>query len=64
LSKYGLSPDEYRAKWNLPHDYPMVAPAYSATRSALAKANNLGVTGRTSKLAAPKGWVRRVVKKR
>jgi len=39
---YGLSPDEYRAKWKLPKDYPMVAPAYSAARSELAKAMGLG----------------------
>lgn len=39
---YGLSPDDYRAKWGLPPDYPMVAPSYSATRSALAKSTGLG----------------------
>lgn len=39
---YGLTPDAYRAKWGLPSDYPMVAPNYSATRSALAKATGLG----------------------
>jgi len=39
---YNLSPDEYRAKWNLPADYPMVAPSYSETRSSLAKQNGLG----------------------
>lgn len=39
---YGLSPDEYRTKWGLPPDYPMVAPNYSATRSALAKSTGLG----------------------
>jgi predicted transcriptional regulator len=39
---YGLSPDGYRAKWGLPPDYPMVAPNYSATRSALAKSTGLG----------------------
>jgi predicted transcriptional regulator len=39
---YGLSPDEYRAKWDLPGDYPMVAPAYAAARSALAKKMGLG----------------------
>jgi predicted transcriptional regulator len=42
LSQIGLSPDEYRTKWNLPHDYPMVAPNYSASRSALAKSIGLG----------------------
>lgn len=39
---YGLSPDEYRIKWNLPADYPMVAPSYSASRSALAIKLGLG----------------------
>lgn len=39
---YGLSPDEYRQKWNLPPDYPMVAPSYAASRSALAKSMGLG----------------------
>jgi predicted transcriptional regulator len=39
---HGLSPDEYRAKWGLPSDYPMVAPGYSAARSALAKKMGLG----------------------
>jgi len=39
---YDLSPAEYRAKWGLPHDYPMVAPAYAAARSQLAKTMGLG----------------------
>ncbi|PBB89095.1 MucR family transcriptional regulator [Mesorhizobium sp. WSM3864] len=39
---YNLSPDEYRQKWNLPADYPLTAPNYAATRSALAKASGLG----------------------
>jgi predicted transcriptional regulator len=39
---YDLSPEEYREKWGLPADYPMVAPSYSATRSRLAKDNGLG----------------------
>lgn len=39
---FGLTPDEYRAKWKLPADYPMVAPGYSAARSALAKTMGLG----------------------
>ncbi|MGX9144961.1 MucR family transcriptional regulator [Mesorhizobium sp. 128a] len=39
---YGLTPDDYRAKWGLPADYPMVAPTYAAARSALAKASGLG----------------------
>ncbi|ESR23433.1 MucR family transcriptional regulator [Lutibaculum baratangense] len=39
---YDLSPEEYRAKWGLPADYPMVAPNYAAARSALAKQMGLG----------------------
>lgn len=39
---YNLTPDEYRAKWGLPADYPMVAPNYAAARSQLAKAIGLG----------------------
>lgn len=42
---YNLSPEEYREKWGLPSDYPMVAPSYSATRSKLAKDNGLGRKG-------------------
>ena len=42
LSVLGMTPDEYRAKWGLASDYPMVAPNYAATRSALAKSNGLG----------------------
>ena len=41
-SKYGMSPEEYRAKWGLPADYPMVAPGYSEKRSKLAKKMGLG----------------------
>jgi predicted transcriptional regulator len=39
---YGMTPDEYRAKWGLPADYPMVAPNYAAQRSAFAKKIGLG----------------------
>jgi predicted transcriptional regulator len=39
---FGITPEEYRVKWNLPSDYPMVAPAYAAARSALAKQMGLG----------------------
>ena len=39
---YGLSPEEYRAKWGLPKDYPMVAPAYAQSRSNLARQMGLG----------------------
>ena len=43
---YNMSPDEYRAKWGLPSDYPMVAPHYAQTRSTLAKKMGLGHKGR------------------
>ena len=39
---YNLTPDEYRAKWGLPQDYPMVSPRYSEARSSLAKTMGLG----------------------
>ncbi len=42
---YDLSPEEYREKWGLPHDYPMVAPSYAAARSDLAKNMGLGRRG-------------------
>jgi predicted transcriptional regulator len=42
MTKYGLTPEEYRTKWGLPHDYPMVAPNYAAARSELAKSMGLG----------------------
>jgi len=41
-SSYDMSPDDYRAKWGLPADYPMVAPNYAAARSELAKKIGLG----------------------
>ena len=39
---YNMSPEQYRSKWGLPSDYPMVAPSYSKKRSHLAKARGLG----------------------
>jgi predicted transcriptional regulator len=42
---YKMTPDEYRAKWKLPDDYPMVAPNYAQKRSRLAKAIGLGTDG-------------------
>jgi len=39
---YNLTPEDYREKWGLPHDYPMVAPNYAAARSDLAKRMGLG----------------------
>lgn len=42
MTHYGMTPEEYRQKWNLPADYPMVAPNYAAARSQLAKKMGLG----------------------
>ena len=43
-TSYGMTPEDYRAKWGLPHDYPMVAPNYASTGS-LAKQIGLGREG-------------------
>lgn len=43
---YGMTPEQYRDKWNLPPDYPMVAPAYAKHRSSLAKRIGLGTKPR------------------
>lgn len=42
MTHYGMTPDDYRAKWGLTADYPMVAPAYAEQRRDLAKAIGLG----------------------
>jgi len=42
MTHYGMTPEEYREKWDLPADYPMVAPAYAEARSRLAKEMGLG----------------------
>jgi predicted transcriptional regulator len=41
-TQYQMTPDQYRAKWNLPANYPMVAPKYAAVRSQLARQMGLG----------------------
>ncbi|TXH13911.1 MAG: transcriptional regulator [Gammaproteobacteria bacterium] len=46
MTHYGLTPDDYRAKWGLPADYPMVAPDYAERRRVLAKEIGLGTKGR------------------
>jgi len=43
LARHGLTAEQYRAKWGLPDNYPITAPAYSLRRSEMAKANGLGV---------------------
>jgi predicted transcriptional regulator len=50
---FGMTPDEYRAKWKLPADYPMVAPAYAAARSSLAKKMGLGRKPKEAVVDAP-----------
>jgi len=52
-TRYGLTPQQYRAKWNLPADYPMVAPNYAAARSALARASGLGQMRSAQATSAP-----------
>ncbi|MFG1314644.1 MucR family transcriptional regulator [Xanthobacter autotrophicus] len=52
-SVYDLTPDAYREKWGLPRDYPMVAPAYAAARSELAKTMGLGQVRKTVDEPAP-----------
>ena len=47
-TSYNMTPEQYRAKWGLPADYPMVAPNYAKTRSELAKTMGLGQKRRTA----------------
>lgn len=53
-TKFSLTPEDYRAKWGLPHDYPMVAPSYAAARSNLAKQIGLGQQRKRPVVVAPK----------
>src|SRR6202007_2140384 len=57
LAVRGLTPEQYRDKWGLPKDYPMVAPAYSEARAAMARSIGLGARGAASRSqpAAPAG---------
>jgi predicted transcriptional regulator len=48
-TQYNMSPEQYREKWSLPPDYPMVAPAYAKARSVLAKQMGLGQQRRRRK---------------
>ncbi|MFT4129275.1 MucR family transcriptional regulator [Labrys sp. (in: a-proteobacteria)] len=50
---YEMTPEQYREKWGLPSDYPMVAPNYSATRARLAKELGLGQMNRKASSAPP-----------
>jgi predicted transcriptional regulator len=49
MTHYNLTPEQYRAKWNLPADYPMVAPNYAEQRRSLAKKIGLGTRRRRGK---------------
>jgi predicted transcriptional regulator len=51
-TSYGMTPEQYRAKWRLPVDYPMVAPNYAAARSKLAKKMGLGQARRKAEAPA------------
>jgi predicted transcriptional regulator len=53
LATLGMTPEQYRAKWSLPSDYPMVAPNYAAQRSALAKSLGLGQLRKKPVAAVP-----------
>jgi len=53
LAKLGMTPEQYRAKWDLPATYPMVAPNYAAQRSALAKTMGLGQLREPAVVAPP-----------
>ncbi len=65
MTHYQMTPDDYRAKWGLPSDYPMTAPNYAAQRKELAHKIGLGrkpgqgKKAATSKAAAPKGRAKR-----
>ena len=51
LTRHGLTPQQYREKWGLPKDFPMVAPNYTAARSELAKKLGLGTKGQAARTA-------------
>jgi predicted transcriptional regulator len=55
MAKHGMTPDEYRSKWGLPDDYPMVAPSYARERSEVAKRSGLGRPVPVSKSARKRG---------
>jgi predicted transcriptional regulator len=57
---YGMTPDDYRQRWNLPADYPMVAPNYAAQRSTLAKQIGLGSRPKAAEAKPTRGRPRKV----
>lgn len=54
MAHYNMTPADYRAKWNLPASYPMVAPSYAEARRAIARASGLGRKPAAAPAAAPK----------
>jgi predicted transcriptional regulator len=54
-AEHGLTPDEYRSKWNLPASYPMVAPNYAEQRKQLALKIGLGKKGAKTTTRSPRG---------
>jgi predicted transcriptional regulator len=60
MTGYGMTPDQYRAKWGLKFDYPMVAPTYAATRKELAMKIGLG---RKPRVVAPEPAPKPVARK-
>lgn len=52
-TRHRLTPDQYRARWNLPADHPLTAPGYSERRSTMAKQLGLGRGGRRASVEAP-----------
>jgi predicted transcriptional regulator len=63
MTHYNMTPAEYRQKWNLPHNYPMVAPNYAQARSELAKKMGLGQRTPPNKIATKPGATARSGKK-
>jgi predicted transcriptional regulator len=64
MTNYNLTPEAYRAKWGLPFDYPMVAPAYAKLRSQLAKDSGLGRKPAPIEAKPPTRRVKRIGRKR
>jgi len=62
MTNYGMTPDDYRAKWELPRDYPMVAPAYAEQRRALALSFGLGKKDADRLLSEPAAVVPKKLK--
>ncbi len=62
LTILGMTPQQYREKWNLPKDYPMVAPAYAAQRSKLATSIGLGQNRRRHAVAADAASLEQTIK--